>query len=303
MNRATIGRIMWGVLTVLAIAARAQAQVEAGTVAAVQGTLQIDRAHGSQTAGIGTPILVGDRLRTGPNDRAKIVFRDDSVLDLAPGTEMTLDTQVFDPANHRFEALLHLIHGKARAWVSEYYRQARSRYEVETPTAVAGVRGTEFIALYNPTTEVSEFVGLADQVEVSGKLAVMGPSAQVGPEFYTQVKKGRFPTPPQRLDEARLRKVLEGLDIAGTGRRDGLNVMHPSIVGRVVTPQDLPATSTATAEGRAARVTTEGLPVGTPQEFLAQRLSPDVRSNTQPLLDFRRTPPGRIPAGGVKIGF
>jgi len=301
MRRAIIRSIVWSVLSALVVAMRAHAQVEAGTVAAVQGTLQVERAGGSQTATIGMPIVVGDRLRTGPNDRAKIVFRDDSVIDLAPGTEITLDTQVVEPSNHRFEALLHLVRGKARAWVSDYYRQARSHYEVETPTAVAGVRGTEFIAVYNPSTEVSEFVGLADQVEVSGKLAVVGPSVQVGPECYTQVKKGRFPTPPQRLDEARLRKFLEGLDILGTGRRDGLNVLHPSLAGRVMTPQDLPAGSAAAMP--AEHAIAEGLEIGAPQGSLAQRLSPDVRTNTQPLLDFRRTPPGRIPVGGVKVGF
>jgi hypothetical protein len=43
--------------------------------------------------------------------------------------------------------------------------------------------------------------------------------------------------------------------------------------------------------------------VGAPELPLAYRLSPDVYANTQPLLDFKRTPPGRLPSGAVHVGF
>ena len=37
--------------------------------------------------------------------------------------------------------------------------------------------------------------------------------------------------------------------------------------------------------------------------FLADRLSPDIATNTQPLLDYKNTPPGVVPVGGVNVGF
>lgn len=299
MNRAAIKKLSWVLLALIAVAARVQAESEAGTVAAVAGTLQIQRAGTWQNASIGVPVLVGDHLRTGTSDRAKVVFADDSVLDLAPDTEVTLDTQIFDRPKHRFQSLLRLAKGKIRAWVSDYYREPRARYEVETPTAIAGVRGTEFIVDYIAATEATNIVGIVETVEVAGKLGVIGGGVQVGPRFFTRVEKGRFPTQPQRLDDAGLRPYLEGLDLIGTGRRDGLNVLHPAVMGRVLSPQDLPEV----VGGGKAHMPPEGLVTGAPLPFVASRLSPDVYTNTQPLLEFEQTPPGVVPTGSVKVGF
>jgi hypothetical protein len=47
----------------------------------------------------------------------------------------------------------------------------------------------------------------------------------------------------------------------------------------------------------------QALAVRGAQESLADRLSPDIRANTQPLFDFRATPPDTVPAGNVKVQF
>lgn len=296
MDRRYKSRAVLLILAVVSCAARTWAQSEVGTVAAVVGRLQVQRAAAWQNGGVGAPIFVGDRLRTGASDSAKIVFRDDAVLDVAPNTELTVNKQAFDPNAHRFETLLRMLKGKVRAWVSEYYRQPRARYEIETPTAIAGVRGTEFIILYDANTAATEVIGLSGTIEVAGKLAVLGSGVQVGPRFASRVEKGRFPTAPQPLDDVQLRQYLSGLEIVGTGRPDGLNVQHVATSGRLLTPQDLPSAA-------AKHAATGGVCPGAPSGFLADRLSPDIATNTQPLLDFRNTPPGRVPVGGVHVGF
>lgn len=295
MKQTGLGTLMASVMIAVCMgAASSEAQSEAGTVAAVVGAPQVQRAGTWQPAAVGVPVFAGDRLRTGRNDMAKIVFRDDSLLDLAPGTELTIDKQVFDPAQHRFECLVHLLEGKVRAWVSEIYQAPGARYEVETPTAIAGVRATEFVALVDAAGEISDFVGVDGTVEVAGKLALPGGAVQVGPQLFTRVEKGKFPTAPQRLDDARFRQYLNGLDILGTGGRDGLGVEHPVLSGRLLAPQDIPVPPQPAARG---------VPVGAPQGFLAEQLSPDIATNTQPLLDYRSTPPGQVPSGSVKVGF
>jgi hypothetical protein len=299
MKRVALDRIVWVLLLAVIGPARVQGQVEAGTVAAVVGKLEVQRGGTWQAATVGAPVFAGDRLRSAEGDQAKIVFRDDSVLDIGPGTDILLDTQVFDPAAHRYQSLLRLAKGKIRAWVSDYYREPRARYGVETPTAVANVSGTELIALYVPASETTDVVALVGQIDVTGKLAVLGGGVQVGPRSYTSVQKGRFPSPPAPLDEAQLRQHLQGLDIVGTGRHDGLNVLHPAIAGRLLSPQDVPGP----ARGQEAGETAEGLVIGAPEDSLAYRLSPDVRANTQPLRDFKLVPPGRSPSGSVKVSF
>ena len=296
MDRRCRSRSLWLLVVVVLCAARARAQTEIGTVAAVQGTLQVQRAAAWQTGSVGAPIFVGDRLRTGADDAAKIVFRDDSVLDVAPKSELTVDKQAFDPEARRFDTLLRIVKGKVRAWVSEYYRQPRARYEIETPTAIAGVRGTEFIVLYDPNGEVTDIVGLAETVDVAGKLGVLGAGVQVGPRLLSRVEKGRFPTAPQPLDDAQLGQYLSGLEIVGTGRPNGLNVQHPAASGRLLAAADVPSAVVQPAA-------VGGVHPGAPPGFLADRLSPDIATNTQPLIDYQNTPPGVVPVGGVHVGF
>jgi hypothetical protein len=286
-------------LVTVAMAAGVQAQSESGRVAAILGTMEIERGGTSEPATIGAPVFSGDRLRTGGGDQAKVVFQDDSVLDLGPGTDVLLTKQVFDRTGRRSESRLRLSKGKLRAWVGEAYRGPRSRYEVETPTAIIAVRGTEFVVAYDSRAEVTAVVCMAGEVEVAGTLGVIGGQVQLSTLSGTEVAKGRFPSPPQPVAQAQLQQYMAGLQLIGTGHRDGLSVNHPALAGRPLAPQDVPpATAATTAAGGAAALTVPGL-----QESLADRLSPDVRANTQPLIDFERTPPDQAPSGNVQVGF
>jgi hypothetical protein len=293
MSQSKITNLITVLLLVFGLAEAAGAQLEAGACAGVQGTVEVQHAGAWQQAGVGTAVLVGDHVRTGAQSRTTIVLRDDSVLDLAPNTELALETQESDKSAHRDRSLLRLASGKIRAWVSAAYSEAGARYEVETPTAVSVVRGTEFIVSYDGVTESTEIVALEGQVEVHAKLAVTRAGVEVGPRFFTRVSKGRSPVRPQRVNAARMSQYLDGVDLVGTGRRDGLNVLHPAVVGHVLAPQDVPSPDEASI--RSPEEAT-GLTVQSPLPgSVADTLSPDVYTNTQPLRDYQQTPPGQVP--------
>jgi hypothetical protein len=292
-------RINRSILCSLAIACVTSASVraqETGRVAAILGTMQIARGGVSQMASIGAPVFAGDRLTTGSTDQAKVVFEDDSVIDLGPGTDVLLAKQVFDRTSHHLASLLRLSNGKLRAWVGEAYRGARSRYEVETPTAITAVRGTEFIIAYDSALEMTKVICITGELEVAGTLGAIGGRAQLLARSATEVAKGRFPSPPERVSEVPMQQYFAGLELVGTGHRDGLSVAHPALSGRPLTAQDVPGAPPRAAAGEA--LTVKGL-----QESLADRLSPDVRANTQPLLDFKLTPPDHPPTGNVNVQF
>jgi len=270
----------------------AYSQSAIGTIAAVQGTIEVQRGKSWVALATGDEIGPGAQLRTAPSARAKLLLRDESVIDLGSASELTIES--IDSPPVRRPSVLRLAKGKLHAWVSDHYREARARFEVETPTAVVGVRGTEMIVIYSPDTELTEVVGIQEQVEVFGKLAVPSSSVLVGASGYTQVQKGRFPTATQSIDEMRLRQFHEGLELRGTGRRDGLNVEHSLLAGRLLAAEDVPATAVATQEPLPAAL--ESRPGQPP---LALRYSGDVYTNRQPLRQYRLVPPGnRVGSGG-----
>ncbi len=284
-------------LSLALVTGSAMAQSETGTVAAVRGTLQIERGGTWQNGSIGAPVFAGDRLRTGSGDQARVVFRDDSLVDLAPATEVALVRQILGDGARRFDSRLRLAHGKIQAWVGEAYHATHSRYEIETPTAIATVRGTDVIVAYDPTAEVTQVMCIAGEVEITGTLALMGRNVQLGPRTRSQIAKGRFPAAAEPVDAAQLEQASNGVDLVGTGNRDGLNAQHPGMAGRLWAPQDLPGHAAVPA----ARAAGEGIAMRGRQESLAERLSPDVRANTQPLEEFKFAPPDQPPTGGVIV--
>lgn len=295
MRQGKIATISASLIMLLAGAGTpARAQSTAGTVAAVQGLLTVDRASGAQQGAPGILVDVGDRLSTDTTGRAKVVFEGNSVIDLAPETEVTVERFRVDP-RHGMETVLQMRKGAVRVWVSAAYEGRDGRYEVETPTAIVAARGAEFVVRYYADAEVTEVLSVAGDVSVIGRLAVLGGGVQVAPQQYTQVRRGGVPTTPELLSDARQRQYVEGLGIFGTGRRDGLNVDHGLALGRLANPSDIPEQVAGDAVGGGAATA--------PEEFLANRLSQDVRTNTQPLLDFERTPPGQVPPGSVIVGY
>ena len=126
--------------------APAQADTQAvGEIASLTGTLDVKREGKSWQAGIGDAIHLLDRLQTGPNSRAEIVFVDDSRVRMAPGTILEVTEYLYQPDQKKRQSLISLWSGKARFLVTELVDYVQKGFEVQTPNGTAGVRGTDFI--------------------------------------------------------------------------------------------------------------------------------------------------------------
>ncbi len=200
------------VLVLIAAGARAQ---DVGTVAVAEGSAEIGRAGTLIAATVGMAVARGDELRTGSTGHLKVVFQDSSVLNLSDGTRVIVDDQIFSPDEGRFWSAVRMVQGKVRAVVSDYYRQAGASYEIETPTAVAGVRGTTFLVTYNPTTDTTEVVGIDGQVEVHSLADRLAAGVFVSPQESTTVLRGARPTTPQPLGDDLFHQRLEGVQFSG----------------------------------------------------------------------------------------
>jgi hypothetical protein len=219
------------------LAAAAQAQ-SAGVVATFDGTVEIGREGVWAPAVIGGSVEVGDVIRTGTPGRVRISLRDDSVINLGDASEMVIDEQVFNPAAGEARSVFELLNGKVRAIVSEHYREPRAAFEVKTVTAVSGVRGTDFIMVHDRNTQLTQVVGVSGLVDVNGSIDSEGHGVVVGPQEISEVVRGRYPTPPRRLDETTFRQYLDGLEFIGFGAPESLLFDNPIFDGEFVPPAD-----------------------------------------------------------------
>jgi len=288
------------------VAGRVAAQSEVATLVSATGGTEVQRGSTGdwQPALVGAAVFVSDRVRTAPHAASKILFRDDSVLDLAGGTELVVNRYNVDHKVQERRALLRVISGKLRALVSGYYARSRARYEVETPTAVVRAQSTEFIVQYNTAETYTDVIGLENEVQVQGTLGVIGPAVKVGPGQLTRVQQGKFPSPPSALNEEAMARYEQGLEITGTGSRDTLDVGHAVVSARLVRVGDRPEAVARGAAAPAGRGSAESyVDTPPPGETLGERMSPDSRTNTQPLLEYRAAPPGEAPTGKVEVEF
>jgi hypothetical protein len=237
----------WRLLLLLAIvsivgARWASAQEQVGVVDAIEGQADVLHAGASAWTALGekAPVLLGDQLRTQAGAKLRIVLREDSVLQLGPSSQLEITEQLLAPtAVSRFQ----LLFGTLRAIVTERYSQLRGRFEVETPTAIAGVRGTVFIAQYDPAQEETLVVGIERVTRVSGRAQGAGAAeVDVGPGMATRVRRGARPALPEPLPEMQLRPLREATQLGSRGgsrrRANALDARRPQRAGERALSRD-----------------------------------------------------------------
>ncbi len=91
---------------------------------------------------VGSEVFVGDRLYTGVNGSVRLNMIDDAKIDLRCNSEMLIeDYQLLRGANR---SVLHLLKGSINKVTGSIGKIAEDIYEMHTPMATVGVRGTEY---------------------------------------------------------------------------------------------------------------------------------------------------------------
>lgn len=99
------------------------------------------------------PVFWQESIRTGADSSARLTFLDDTTLSTGPGSQVKLDAFVYAGAAGTEKLVIGLTKGVMR-FVSG--KMASDAYEVRTPGAIIGVRGTAFVVRVdaNRRTEV-----------------------------------------------------------------------------------------------------------------------------------------------------
>ncbi len=141
----------------------ASAQVEergklVGALKVVRGSVSLQSPDGKiAKALVGTPVYEKDTLETKGEAQAQVDFKDGNQIVLQSDSKLKVDEYEADSKKDK-RAVLDLIHGKVRNKVQQKYEGAKSSYQVKTRSAVAGVRGTDFLVSYSldPSTNKVE---------------------------------------------------------------------------------------------------------------------------------------------------
>lgn len=140
--RVRYGRSLLLVALCLAVPASA---ADIGQVKISKGNVTIARGGRSLPGEVGTRLQTGDIVRTGPDGSVGITMDDDSLLSAGPSSVLSLDRYVFDPATSQGKLDTALNKGTLAVISGRIAKQSPDGMTVRTPTAVLGVRGTEFV--------------------------------------------------------------------------------------------------------------------------------------------------------------
>ncbi len=192
-------------LIILFFAMRLDADGSIGQVIAVRGEAWIIPASGVREELVRKQqVFVGDKIITNENSYVKIFLIDDSVLTIGANSKFVVTKFVVSERSRI--SIFNLIEGKIKAVISKFLRKgAENRVLVNTPTAVAGVRGTEFIVETNgKVTEVGVLDGEVEVKDLSGLGSVI-----LKPGFQTLVRAGGAPLPPSPLNLRQIRRIQQ----------------------------------------------------------------------------------------------
>ncbi len=171
----------------------------------IQGSVSVKKSGGQafKAAEVDMTLVEGDTVRTGADSRVRIVTEDGSSFTLSALSSFTIGKSTANYDSMKRTASFNLESGKARATVQKLETNDSS-FEVNTPTAVAGVRGTDFVVEVDPDTEDSVVTVLDGDVDVSDKLGRMKERIRLGKDEAFDVSRARAPERPRRMNLERL---------------------------------------------------------------------------------------------------
>lgn len=180
-----------------------------GIFMVVKGDIKVTSKDGkTEPAKVGKKVFPGDAIAAGADSRAKVVMSDKNVLNVSPDSKIVIEKYENNGADKK-NVELNVLYGKVRASVEQKYDGEKSKFNIKTPSAVAGVRGTDFITGYNPTTKVSQVITFSGVVAVgtAGPNGSISNPVFVRPGQMTSTSAGQAPQAPTAVPTEELKTM------------------------------------------------------------------------------------------------
>ncbi|MCK4851558.1 MAG: FecR domain-containing protein, partial [Candidatus Omnitrophica bacterium] len=182
-----------------------------GAVARISGEVNVIRKgkKDPEKLNITDVVREGDKIVTGPDGVVKIAFDNGNNICLKSDTELLIISLIMDPETGEYENLFQSNNGKIKALIENL--KGKSRFEVKTPTAVAGARGTIMYLVILPGLTRAYFEGGTGYL----KSAISGSKQMVGAgENSTSDGEGNV-SDPSYTSEGERESFDEGFDEGG----------------------------------------------------------------------------------------
>jgi hypothetical protein len=209
----------------------------AGTIELAAGDAMIESSDGkARLPKVGDTLSEGETIVTFPQGELHVHMEDGAYLSVRENTRLKIAAYVAEGGKND-TSVLELVRGSLRSvtgWIGKFNRSA---YQIKTPTATIGVRGTDHeptvIAAGDPRGEA----GTYDKVNEGRTVLQTGPHAvEVGanqaafqassgaarPRVLPSVPAFFKPTPNEQRFVARSREVRETLDTRRIDRREAV---------------------------------------------------------------------------------
>lgn len=157
-------------------------------------------------AKLGLDVYPLDRVKTEIKSKVRLTFEDGSLLNLGESTELQIKEHIYSPDEQKRQSVLSMAQGKMRV-LCQKLTGAGSQMQVETPTAVIGIRGTEFL-VWVVSNELTTVICLSDAVYVRNIDGKVAGEVMLKPNEMTKVGIGKKPLAPTIVPEE-LRTQLE----------------------------------------------------------------------------------------------
>jgi hypothetical protein len=131
-------------MAMICASASAAASTTAGEVTLLRGAVTATQDGKTLRLYRGAAVIVGDQLRTGRNARLKLRMIDGTEIALGENSEFIVRGYEMDAAAGTGRGALELTRGFFRAITGRITRLRDNTFEVKTPLAIIGVRGTDF---------------------------------------------------------------------------------------------------------------------------------------------------------------
>ena len=166
-------------------------------VIAFQGEARLQRANGETVElEIGAKLFAGDKVVTEKTQTVRLQFADKSELLILPQSEVVLDKLSYHKKTGMVDTRMRLQYGNVNTWVEKL--KPKSQYQIQTPSAITAVRGTQYRLGSNASGSISR----TEVTEGVVGVAVGNESKQVAKGFGLVVEKGKPLSDPVKLLEA-----------------------------------------------------------------------------------------------------